>query len=91
MREIEPGLTAEVARLASLTDRSADRRVLAYAAAFLLAASALVVLLVLAPGRARRSAAPSTTRPHPPRVWGPAWDPAAPTRSRRCRAPGGGA
>jgi hypothetical protein len=60
MREIEPGLTAEVTRLAGLTDRSADRRVLAYAAAFLLAASTLVVLLVLAPGRARRA---RTTRP----------------------------
>ncbi|HEY6706575.1 MAG TPA: ATP-binding protein [Actinomycetota bacterium] len=70
MREIEPGLTAEVTRLASLTDRSADRRVLAYAAAFLLAASALVVLLVLAPGRARRAGRsaqptqpPATRRP----------------------------
>ena len=64
MREIEPGLTAEVTRLASLTDRSADRRVLAYAAAFLLAASALVVLLVLAPGRARR--ARGSAQPPPP-------------------------
>lgn len=64
MREIEPGLTAEVTRLASLTDRSADRRVLAYAAAFLLAASALVVLLVLAPGRARR--ARGSAQPTPP-------------------------
>ncbi|HEX7146726.1 MAG TPA: ATP-binding protein, partial [Actinomycetota bacterium] len=64
MREIEPGLTAEVTRLASLTDRSADRRVLAYAAAFLLAASVLVVLLVLAPGRARR--ARGSAQPTPP-------------------------
>jgi hypothetical protein len=55
MREVEPALTAEVARLAALTDRAADRRVLAYAAAFLLAASALVVLLVLASGRRRRA------------------------------------
>ena len=55
MRTVELGLTAETARLAGLGDRAADRRVLAYAAAFLLAASALVVLLVLAPGRARRA------------------------------------
>jgi hypothetical protein len=65
MREIEPGLTAEVTRLAGLTDRSADRRVLAYAAAFLLAASALVVLLVLAPGRARRTRSSDQTRRSP--------------------------
>ena len=65
MREIEPGLTAEVTRLAGLTDRSADRRVLAYAAAFLLAASALVVLLVLAPGRARRARSPAQTQRSP--------------------------
>ena len=65
MREIEPGLTAEVTRLASLTDRSADRRVLAYAAAFLLAASALVVLLVLAPGRARRTRSSAQTQRSP--------------------------
>jgi Nitrate and nitrite sensing len=55
MRGVELALTAEVARLAALTDRAADRRALAYAAAFLLAASALVVLLVLAPGRAREA------------------------------------
>jgi signal transduction histidine kinase len=55
MRGVELTLTAEVARLAALTDRAADRRALAYAAAFLLAASGLVVLLVLAPGRARNS------------------------------------
>ena len=86
MREIEPGLTAEVTRLASLTDRSADRRVLAYAAAFLLAASALVVLLVLAPGRARRPAfRPAQPAPSPRRGTGRA-EPAAPRR-----APGGGA
>lgn len=65
MREIEPGLTAEVTRLAGLTDRSADRRVLAYAAAFLLAASALVVLLVLAPGRARRTRGSAQTQRSP--------------------------
>ncbi|HSO54307.1 MAG TPA: nitrate- and nitrite sensing domain-containing protein, partial [Actinomycetes bacterium] len=55
MRTVELGLAAETARLAGLGDRAADRRALAYAAAFLLAASALVVLLVLAPGRARRA------------------------------------
>jgi hypothetical protein len=55
MREVEPGLTAELALQATLTDRTADRRTLAYAAAFLLAASTLVVVLVLAPGRSRRS------------------------------------
>ncbi|HEV2873170.1 MAG TPA: nitrate- and nitrite sensing domain-containing protein, partial [Actinomycetota bacterium] len=55
MRTVELGLIAETARLAGLGDRAADRRVLAYAAAFLLAVSALVVLLVLAPGRARRA------------------------------------
>ena len=57
MREVELALTAEVARLAGLTDQAADRRALAYAAAFLLAASTLVVLLVLAPGRRRRARA----------------------------------
>ena len=62
MREVEPALTAEVARLAALTDRAADRRVLAYAAAFLLAASALVVLLVLASGRRRRASPPEGER-----------------------------
>jgi hypothetical protein len=72
MREVEPALTAEVARLAGLTDRAADRRVLAYAAAFLLAASALVVLLVLAPGRRRRAGqagrarTAGTPQPQPP-------------------------
>jgi hypothetical protein len=55
MREVEPALTAEVARLAAQTEQTADRRVLAYAAAFLLAASALVVLLVLTPGRRRQT------------------------------------
>jgi signal transduction histidine kinase len=55
MREVERGLTAEVAQQAALTDQAADRRTLAYAVAFFLAASALVVLLVLAPGRSRRS------------------------------------
>ena len=51
MREVERSLTAEVAHQATLTDQAADRRTLAYAVAFFLAASTLVVLLVLAPGR----------------------------------------
>jgi signal transduction histidine kinase len=55
MRAVELGLTAQTGRLAGLAARAADRRVLAYAVAFFLAASALVVLLVLAPGRARRA------------------------------------
>jgi len=84
MREIEPGLTAEVTRLAGLTDRSADRRVLAYAAAFLLAASALVVLLVLAPGRARRARSSAQTQRSPA--------PSAPgAGGRGAPAPGAGA
>jgi hypothetical protein len=67
MREVEPGLTAELALQATLTDRTADRRTLAYAAAFLLAASTLVVVLVLAPGRSRRprSEASAVDRPVP--------------------------
>ena len=79
MREVERGLTAEVAHQATLTEQAADRRTLAYAVAFFLAASTLVVLLVLAPGRSRRSAAPSYDPDfNPARVWGPAWDLAAP-------------
>ena len=96
MREVELGLTAEVAHQATLTDQAADRRTLAYAVAFFLAASTLVVLLVLAPGRSRRSAAPSYdpafARPDP------AWDPAGtlgPGRAEPAAAaagsPGGGA
>jgi hypothetical protein len=62
MREAEVGLTVEVATLAAQADRAAARRVLAYAAVLFLAASALVVLLVLAPGRTRRSSAPDRPR-----------------------------
>ena len=66
MREVEPGLTAELALQATLTDRTADRRTLAYAAAFLLAASTLVVVLVLTPGRSRRPRpVPGALDPHP--------------------------
>jgi hypothetical protein len=57
MREVELALTGEVAALAGQSDRAAARRVLAYALVVLLAASALVVLMVLAPGRSRRSRA----------------------------------
>jgi hypothetical protein len=57
MREVERGLTGEVALLAGQADQSAARRVVAYAVILFLAASALVVLLVLAPAR-RRSSAP---------------------------------
>ena len=85
MRTVELGLTAEAARLAGLADRAADRRALAYAAAFLLAASALVVLLVLAPGRARRAkearAARRPQRPARPEAGDPARVPAASPRS----------
>jgi Nitrate and nitrite sensing len=57
-REVELGLTGEVARLAGQADQAAARRVLAYATVLFLAASGLVVLLVLTPGRPRRSTAP---------------------------------
>jgi len=91
MREIEPGLTAEVTHLASLTDRSADRRVLAYAAAFLLAASALVVLLVLAPGRARRTRADATGKGGRPVVHTPpVASPSAAPQSRAAPPPEAG-
>jgi Nitrate and nitrite sensing len=62
MRGVELGLTAEVAALAAQADRAAARRVLAYALVLFLAASALVVLLVLAPGRTRRSTTPERDR-----------------------------
>jgi hypothetical protein len=55
MREVERRLTAEATRLAALAERTADRRAVAYGGVFLLTACAAVVLLVLAPGRARRT------------------------------------
>jgi Nitrate and nitrite sensing/Histidine kinase-, DNA gyrase B-, and HSP90-like ATPase len=91
MREVERGLTAEVAHQATLADQAADRRTLAYAVAFFLAASTLVALLVLAPDRSRRSRAPSSdpayapapdpasdpaSDPAPDPAWDPASDPA---------------
>ena len=69
MRKVERRLTAEVTRLAVLAERTADRRALAYGGVFLLSACAMVVLLVLAPGRARRAPTRDTrgTRePHAP-------------------------
>jgi hypothetical protein len=73
MREVELALTGEVAHLAGQADRAAARRVLAYATILLLAASALVVLLVLAPARTRRSGAhdPARGGAHDPAVGGP--------------------
>jgi hypothetical protein len=55
MDEVEGGLNNEVARLAGLADRVADRRAAAYGGVFLLTACAATVLLVLAAGRSRRS------------------------------------
>src|SRR5215217_3126231 len=64
MRKVERRLTAEVTRLAVLAERTADRRALAYGGVFLLTACAMVVLLVLAPGRARRAPTRGTRKPH---------------------------
>jgi hypothetical protein len=77
MRKVELALTGEVAALAGQADQAAARRVLAYALVVLLAVSALVVLLVLTPGRSRRSSthdpaspsgspAPGMAQPHLP-------------------------
>jgi anti-sigma regulatory factor (Ser/Thr protein kinase) len=55
MGEVELGLNNEVARLAGLADRDADRRAAVYGGVFLLTACAATVLLVLAAGRSRRS------------------------------------
>jgi signal transduction histidine kinase len=55
MGEVERRLAAEVTRLAALAERTADRRALAYGGVFLLTACAVAVLMVLAPGRARRA------------------------------------
>jgi anti-sigma regulatory factor (Ser/Thr protein kinase) len=53
MGEVEGGLNNEVARLAGLADRDADRRAAVYGGVFLLTACAATVLLVLAAGRSR--------------------------------------
>jgi Nitrate and nitrite sensing/Histidine kinase-, DNA gyrase B-, and HSP90-like ATPase len=55
MGEVEGGLDNEVARLAGLAERDADRQAAAYGGVFLLTACAATVLLVLAAGRSRRS------------------------------------
>jgi len=94
MREVERRLTAEVTRLAALAERSADRRALAYGGVFLLTTCAAVVLLVLAPGRARRARedpADWTTRirdavPDPTRAAAP--DPARDAAHGRPPTPG---
>jgi hypothetical protein len=80
MRDVELGLMSEVGRLAGLAQRAAARRLLAYAVVGFLAASALVVLLVLAPGRSRRSRAADPARDPAPFL-----DPA--TRVRDPRTP----
>jgi Histidine kinase-, DNA gyrase B-, and HSP90-like ATPase len=55
MGEVEGGLDNEVARLAGLAERDADRQAATYGGVFLLTACAATVLLVLATGRSRRS------------------------------------
>jgi hypothetical protein len=72
MRDVELGLSAEVAHLAALADRDADRRALAYGGVLVLTACAVAALLILAPARSRRSrpqGAPSarTREPSPAR------------------------
>jgi signal transduction histidine kinase len=81
MGEVEGGLDNEVARLAGLAERDADRQAATYGGVFLLTACAATVLLVLATGRSRRSRDRDATanrfgadwgapEPHPP-VAGP--------------------
>jgi anti-sigma regulatory factor (Ser/Thr protein kinase) len=65
MGAIEPGLNNEVARLAELADRDADRRAAVYGVVFLLTACAATVLLVLAAGRSRRSRDRDPAADHP--------------------------
>jgi Nitrate and nitrite sensing len=66
MRDVELGLSAEVAHLAALADRDADRRALAYGGVLLLTACAVAALLILAPARSRRSR-PKESPPTRPR------------------------
>ena len=87
MREVEAALIAEVAHQATLTDQAADRRTLAYAAAFFLAASTLVVLLVLAQAVPRRSRAAAYDPARVPACGPGRAEPAAAAAS----SPGGGA
>jgi signal transduction histidine kinase len=75
MREVELGLAGEVARLAGLADRSADRQALAYGAVFVLGGCSALALALLA--RRATASAPSVERPPvqlttaPPPVPGP--------------------
>src|SRR5215218_9610075 len=70
MGEVEGGLNNEVARLAGLADRDADRRAAVYGGVFLLTACAATVLLVLAAGRSRRSRDRDTAADRPASDWG---------------------
>jgi hypothetical protein len=80
MHDVELGLTAEVARLAALADRDADRRTLAYGGVLLLTACAVAALLILAPTRSRR---PRTQEAPPARRREP-----SPARPRQAAARG---
>jgi signal transduction histidine kinase len=93
MQAAEPSLNAEVARLAGLADRTADRRALAYGVVLLLTACAVAVLLVLAPGRSRRARTPAAAlgAAHRPATPGPRPPlPSPPERGRRPAPNGGG-
>jgi signal transduction histidine kinase len=63
MREVEPGLHDEVARLAGLAGRAADRRALAQGAVLLLAGCFATALLLLVPGRAAGRREPAAEQP----------------------------
>jgi Nitrate and nitrite sensing/Histidine kinase-, DNA gyrase B-, and HSP90-like ATPase len=78
MRQVEPALTAEVARLAALADQTADRRALVYGGVFLLTASAVAALLVLARRSRTHDAASGKGVSADPAPGGPAFARAAP-------------
>jgi two-component sensor histidine kinase len=78
MREVELGLHDEVARLAGLAGRAADRQALAHGAVMLLA-GCFAALLLLAPGRAGRRRHPAAEPPAVPAAGpGPAAPPPEP-------------